>query len=283
VSKSTINVNETVYDDEIDLLELFNIIWNKKILIIIITSLFVLFSVFYALNKTPIYAVKNIFEIGSTNGILVDNVSRLVHEINIIENLNVSADVITKLANIKLIKGANNLIEVTVKSTSNKEGVQLIDQIFSGIQLKHQKSIGDYLFLNNQKLLLATKEFDRLLLDKEKLIVRILGNEKAIARILEDNAAVAAVYVLNLNSQNAELSSLNASIYDLEKEITTIKLSLLPANIKQTKLLGSVIVNDSPIAPRKKLIVILGTLLGFIFSIILVLIMGFVKKHKEND
>ena len=65
MSKSTINVSETSYDDEIDLLELFKIIWNKKILIIIITSLFILLSVFYAFSKTAVYEVKSIFEVGS--------------------------------------------------------------------------------------------------------------------------------------------------------------------------------------------------------------------------
>ena len=250
MSKSTINVNKSS-DDEVDLLELFNILWNKKFLIITLTSSLTIISVFYALNKTPIYTVKRIFEVGSINKVLVDNVSRLVNEINIIENINVSKDIITRLASIKLIKGTNNLIELKVESTSNKDGIELIDRIFGRVQLKHKKSIDDYFFLNSQKLSFASSELNRLFVDKEKLITRIFENEKSVANILQNNAAVVAVYVMSLNSQNVELSTVNEKIYNLEKEITVIKLSLLPANIKQTELLGAVIVNDFPVSPKK--------------------------------
>ena len=41
-------INE--YDDEIDVRELFGLLWSGKIKIIVITSMFALISVFYALS-----------------------------------------------------------------------------------------------------------------------------------------------------------------------------------------------------------------------------------------
>jgi len=41
--------------EEIDLLELFNALWNKKILIIIFTFLFAILSVIYSLSLPNIY------------------------------------------------------------------------------------------------------------------------------------------------------------------------------------------------------------------------------------
>ena len=146
MSKNTINVHEKSYDHEMNLLEIFNILWSKKLFIVAFTSSLTVISIFYAINKTPIYVVKRIFEIGIANEVLVDNVSRLVNEINIVENINVPSDVITRLSSIKLMGGTDNLIELKVESTSNKDGIELIDQIFSRIQMKHKKSIDDYMF-----------------------------------------------------------------------------------------------------------------------------------------
>ena len=119
MSKNTINVHEKSYDHEMNLLEIFNILWSKKLFIVAFTSSLTVISIFYAINKTPIYVVKRIFEIGIANEVLVDNVSRLVNEINIVENINVPSDVITRLSSIKLMGGTDNLIELKVESTSS--------------------------------------------------------------------------------------------------------------------------------------------------------------------
>ena len=190
---------------------------------------------------------------------------------------------LTRLKGIKLLSGTDRLIELKVESTSNQKALALLNEILSGIKLSHSITIANYLKLVESKLSLLERESVKQI-ESEKLLVSAISiKEKNIKRVLSDNAAVAAVYSISLNSQNTELSALRERIYTLEKEISEIRLDLLPVNIKQTEILGDVIINDYPVAPKKKLIVILGAMLGFIFSIILVLIMGFVKKYKENE
>ena len=55
---------QIITDDEIDLRELFTAIWQGKWIIIAITSLFAVASVFYAINQPNIYkseVLKNCF------------------------------------------------------------------------------------------------------------------------------------------------------------------------------------------------------------------------------
>jgi len=55
------NFNDShLYDEEIDLKELFNVVWEGKTLIILITSIVAMFSVVYALMLTNIYRLESI-------------------------------------------------------------------------------------------------------------------------------------------------------------------------------------------------------------------------------
>ena len=51
MKSNTLSQENTTYDDEIDLKELFSVLWKAKILIIVITSFFALSSVMYALES----------------------------------------------------------------------------------------------------------------------------------------------------------------------------------------------------------------------------------------
>ncbi|NCB14048.1 MAG: hypothetical protein EOM78_20845, partial [Erysipelotrichia bacterium] len=70
------------YEDEIDLRELFKIIWDKKIFIILFTLAITVLATVYAYSKTPIYEAKALVEIGeykinNTSKNFVDDASTL--------------------------------------------------------------------------------------------------------------------------------------------------------------------------------------------------------------
>ena len=76
-------------EDEIDLKELFGILWAKKTLIIGITTLITVIAGIYAFNKTPIYEATALVEIGNyknnnNNNVLVDSVPELVKKLNLL-------------------------------------------------------------------------------------------------------------------------------------------------------------------------------------------------------
>ena len=63
MNSNTLSQENTTYDDEIDLKELFSVLWKAKILIIVITSFFALSSVLYALSLTNFYKSEAILNV----------------------------------------------------------------------------------------------------------------------------------------------------------------------------------------------------------------------------
>ncbi|WP_418187543.1 GNVR domain-containing protein [Aliarcobacter lanthieri] len=57
----------------------------------------------------------------------------------------------------------------------------------------------------------------------------------------------------------------------------------LPHNLKNSEVVGSVLVNEYPIKPKKSLIVVVGFITGFILSIFLVFFIQFVNSMKREE
>ena len=57
---------------------------------------------------------------------------------------------------------------------------------------------------------------------------------------------------------------------------------MLPHNYKNTEIVGRVITSDFPTKPKKKLIVMIAFIAGFILSIFLVFIMNAFRKEEDT-
>lgn len=58
------NARHNVYEEEIDLKELFLTIWKKKIFIVVFTAIITILAIIYVSFKTQIYEVKSVVKIG---------------------------------------------------------------------------------------------------------------------------------------------------------------------------------------------------------------------------
>ena len=68
MNKNTSLHERATYDDEIDLKELFGVLWKAKILIIMITSFFALSSVLYSLSLPDYYKSEAVLSVaGGSN------------------------------------------------------------------------------------------------------------------------------------------------------------------------------------------------------------------------
>ena len=63
-------------DDEIRLLDIFNILWKEKILILSVSSIFAFCSVFYALSLPNIYTSDVVLKVAGSNGASMSNNSQ---------------------------------------------------------------------------------------------------------------------------------------------------------------------------------------------------------------
>ena len=72
------------------------------------------------------------------------------------------------------------------------------------------------------------------------------------------------------------------TINDLIERKKLVESMLLPHNYKNSEVIGRVITNDHPIKPKKRLIVAVAFIAGFILSIFLVFIMNAFRKEEDK-
>lgn len=137
------------YEDEIDLRELFKVIWDKKVFIIIFTLIITVLAGFYAYSKTPIYEVKSYVEIGYINKEQIENIDSLEHKLKVIfevENTRYEADSFEKgiVSSIKQIKGVKSFLEIKTEATTNEAALNKNKEVLKFIQESSQESIKQY-------------------------------------------------------------------------------------------------------------------------------------------
>lgn len=306
--------NRCIQEDEIDLKELFKTIWAKKIFIVIFTLVVTILAGFYAYSKTPIYEAKALLEIGEYKKNPVDDAVALEKKLSTIfidmeKNLK---DKTSQISNISVVKGLKNFLEIKSESTSNEEAKNEILKVLTFVQNEHEKILDDVkkqkeMELRNIDLQISDiKSKSVALIDKkiENNIKNLKSLEEQLKQIDENlkkidtlNPSLAALKLMEkrditnsintITIQNFELESkkdelLTTTLYKLEESKKIIELSLLPHNYKNTQIVGEIMTNDFPTKPKKKLIVAVAFVTGFIISIFLVFLFNFIKQNANR-
>ena len=247
--------NRYIEEDEIDLRELFNTIMKRKWFIIVFTSVVTFCAIIWALTRTPIYEGKVFIEIGSilnnnnnNNNIAIENPNNLSQRLQIIYMNNLPKEQQVKISKVSVVKNAVNLIEINAHGVSNEKINVKLNDIVDNIKVAHQNKIKNY----------------------KELIVQNIDNLKAQKNELEN--------------ENNRFEGSTLVKYNLTTKLNELSLKISSNNIKQTQIVGNIITNDYPTKPKKKLIVTVAFVTGFILSIFLVFLLEFIgniKKDKE--
>jgi len=282
------NIPEQNYyqEDEIDLKELFGILWAKKILIISITTLITVLAGIYAFNKTPIYEATALVEIGNyklhnnnnnnnnnNNKAILDSTADLSKKLNIlfIDMFKNEKDREGLITSISAAKKVNSFIEIKAEAISNELVSKEILKVVSYIKTQHLTKLKNVLedrksridSINRQINTIKNKQLELLSKDKN------LNGDEALLNSLQLISMI-----------NGELGI--QSISGLIKEKTELILLLNERNYKNSEIVGKVIVSDYPTKPKKKLIVAVAFIAGFILSIFLVFIMNAFRKEDDK-
>jgi len=311
-------------EDEIDLKELFKVLWAKKILIISLTFIITLLAGIYAFNKTPIYEATALVEIGNyklhnnnnnnnNNKAILDSTADLSKKLNtlFIDMFKNEKDRNYEISSISVPKKSNNFIEIKAEAISNKIASREILKVVDYIKNKHQKILSDVKNrreleiknintkidnIKNKEIKLLSEKIDiqQANLNDYKLQLNTIG--KNIKDIENSNPALTALKLMEKRDLSSFILELNLQLMDMrnqkdELETTSINQLLekkqlvesmmLPHNYKNSEVIGRVITNDYPTKPKKKLIVSVAFIAGFILSIFLVFIMNAFRKEEE--
>ena len=157
--------NSLLVEDEIDLKELFQIIWDKKIFIAIFTILITVLSGFYVYSKTPIYEVKSFVELGYINKEKLEDIDSLEQKLKVvfeIEDRRFEEDTFEKgiVTSIKQIKGVKNFLEIKSEAFSNEAALAKNQEVLKFIQDLSVEKIKEYEIVLENSILDTQREID---------------------------------------------------------------------------------------------------------------------------
>ncbi|QOY54050.1 hypothetical protein HUE87_09185 [Candidatus Sulfurimonas marisnigri] len=244
--------------------------------------------------------------------VVIANASELSKELEIlfIDILKNDKD---REAKIDLLKKQKNFLEISAVGSSNKVASSELKKVIDYVQGNHKKILDDVKNLREAqaqqiegKLTLLKNKTLPALLDKinryKKDITiyetNFLDVQSNLKKIKEINPTLATIQIneqryladmlikLKDSLEGFENEKNNIEVVQIEKyeeELNALKVLMKPYNYKNSEVIGNIMTNDYPIAPKKKLIVVVAFVTGLILSIFIVFFMEFIKGFKEEE
>ena len=290
-------------DDEINLVDLFLIIWKRKMMIIVVTLLMTISAAGISLLMPKVYKVVTILEPAKdAEGKLVENPQSIREHILggtydqiIAEKLKIPLNGIPGFK-VSVLK-QTNLMKISVESSEPQQAVLALDELFAAVSDDIQNRL-DIKIRETQNMIKSAElegKFlhvnvdlvkDQIAQIGKKMIALENGREKAMAAPRGDAMAV-LLYSNELQDQQIYLNDLQQKLTMLENQKSQMLLkvdniNLKLAGIKGIKLNRPANIPDKPIKPKKTLIVTLAFVLGLMGGIMLAFFVEFLGTARQR-
>ena len=308
---------------QLDLKDLFIILWEKKILIVATTIIVTLLAGVYAFTKTPIYEAKALIEIGNykssnnnnNNKVLLSNPIELSQKLSLIfiDSFKNIKDKKSEITSVTIPKKSNTMLEIQAEAISNELAENSIQTLLKYIQTQDAFILND---VKNRREI-EIKNIDETIKQIEDKEVKLLSDkinlktlrkkeyksqlqqiDTIIKKVQKNNPTLAALQIMQKTSISNSIAVLNINILELKNKKNTLATTtintliekrnllqsmLLPYNYKNSQIIGKILINDFATKPKKKLIIIVAFITGFMLSIFLVFFLQFIRSMKEED
>lgn len=150
--------NRNFIEDEIDLRELFQIIWNKKVFIIVFTLCVTIISGLYIYSKTPIYEVKSYIEVWFIDKEKIEEPKILEQKLKVVfsvEDFNEELNSLEKgsVTSIKQMKSVDNFLEIRTEAFLNETALEKNKKVLEYVQSLYNPKIEQYKVILNNNIL----------------------------------------------------------------------------------------------------------------------------------
>ncbi|MEC9493310.1 Wzz/FepE/Etk N-terminal domain-containing protein [Flexistipes sp.] len=280
------------YEDEIDLRELFLTIWQNKFLIILITALIVTLASFYAYYKEPVYESKAAFEIGIVNEEVLVEPNILKKEIEVVFDVEENKGFEENKAIVHNVEITDNILTVTTRGLSKADAKQMLENVSKYIKTKYKYKVTDRIEILNERAKQMKKELasinSRIDTYKNK-IKKYEQNIKIINEKRVNDKAQETLFALEEINNQRLIQSLQDKIEELKLQkqeirniqLKRVKLAMTEPYTHNTRVLGKIEVSENPVAPNKKLIIVVAFVTGIILSVFLIFFKEFIKGFKD--
>ncbi len=306
--------NNNIADDEIDLRELFAVIWQGKWLIIAITALFAVASVVYAINQPNIYKSEALLAPAEQEG--SGGLAGLAGQFG----------GLASLAGVNLGGGSSNKAQLAIEVLKSRQftsdfiqkhnilpdlmaaktwdmqtnTVVYDSEMYDAQNNKWIREV-DPPFKPKPSMQEAYKEFSEILSassDKETGMVKIaiehvspyvaqqwvewlIQDINATMKQRDVQEAIKSTDFLTQQLEQTQIADIRAVLYKLVEEQTKTIMFAKVRDEYVFKTIDAALVPEEKFKPKRALICVLGVLLGGMLSVMIVLIRHFVGKDKS--
>ncbi|MDB9996327.1 Wzz/FepE/Etk N-terminal domain-containing protein [Gammaproteobacteria bacterium] len=302
------------YDDEIDLRELFHVLWDKIFYIGAITSIFSLISIIYALMLPNIYQSQTVMMpmednqgmsgmlgqysgMASLAGISLPSESgskaqEAIARIQSFEFFSNSFLPHIKLENLMAVKKwnqASNTLTYDASAFNSESGqwVRKVQPPTSTIPSSQEayKQYQEIMSVSEDK----KTSFVTLSVEHKSPVIAqqwveiMMDQIDQVMRDQDRQTAKKSIEYLNTLAPTVNYEEIKQALSSLQQEQMK-QLMMVEANDNYIfKVLDSPIVPEMKVKPKRSLIVILGTILGMMLSVLGVLVLHYTRTSSEHD
>ena len=313
MNSNALSQENTTYDDEIDLKELFSVLWKAKILIIVITSFFALSSVLYALSLTNFYKSEAILSVAGESNALgaLSGMGGLASMAGITlpssgeDKSEIAIKTIQSRAFLKHLITFENVLPSIMATKSydfQSKKIQFDPKIYNennGVWVrqpkKNQQSKPSYLEAHETYLKQISVNKDKISnlitisvehispIFAKELLGLIINEANELLRNKDLRESSAAIAFLNNEIPKSSLITMKDAINKLVQ--TQLETQMLSKVNKEyiLKVIEPSFIPEKKSKPKRALICILGTLLGGMLAVLWVLMRHYGSGSLESD
>ena len=214
-----IKENDTYLEEEIDLRELFKIIWDRKVFIIVFTLVVTIIAGLYTYLKIPIFEVKSHVELGYINKEKLEDIDSLEQKLKVIfsvEDMKFEKDSFEKgiVTSIKQVKAVKNFLEIKTEALSNEAATAKNKEVLKFIQELSSEKIKEHEILFENTILNTQREIDFI----NNIEMKNISSQIEILKEQEIKSIDREIEIIK-----------NQNIKNIDRQINLLKIQEIPA------------------------------------------------------
>ncbi len=258
-------------DDEISLIELWQILARRKALILATMIVCIAGGLAFALLKAPTFEASVSLRIGQISPAYGGSFNTEIGAAILVENAN---DLASRLSaqngaiRAKVQKDSDTIVQLIAEGGTSELATRALQDTVREL-LENHKAILD---ANTRPI---AERVSTLTQQRESLIKQYAEINEIFVQLKEHEPAQAALLVL-------ERTPITNAINQHETERLRLSQTLIPPQTRPTELLSEITPPTAPAKPKKALVLALAAVLGMMGGVMLAFVAEFIAKAKAN-
>ena len=264
-------------DDEISLIELWQILARRKAFILACFILCLAGGAAFAFLKAPVYEASVKLRIGQVKGddaappVMLENADELSSRILVQYGEDVAAGIKRErpfITTASVQKGVTTTVQLTAEGDTPEDAARLLEDVAKGVQKTHTTMFEDNLKPIAERL----KSLD----EQRTALHQQYADLTQLAEQLKERDNVQASLLM------IERSPITDSLDKQATERLRLTQQMTPPATRPTELIGEITAPAKPSKPKKALVLALAAVLGMMGGVMLAFVAEFVAKAKRR-